>query len=602
MQTKSKNTRLILPYGGRLVNLVAAERDRDALMQHAIRLPSIQISVRSMFDLELLATGAFSPLDRFMGENDYRSVLREMRLADGRLFPLPITLPVNNIEGVKIGDEVVLRGPTNEVLAVMRLEEVFTWDLHRESSAVFGTTDSRNPLVSEMHRWGRYYLSGPLSVLNLPRHHDFPDLRKTPAEVRALLDDMGHPTVLAYQPQRPMNRSHEAFIQRIVTEADGSLLVQPLNNARYHDVKQFTLIRCFKALMDNYYDPGRTILNMMPLVMHAPVFRTGLWHAIINRNYGANRLIINCDQYTDHKYPNLETSSAFRDPMAPFREYEAEIGVRMVPCREMIPPAKKNRFEESEHAVSGGAGCTTVSSTDPSEDGFVHYKNHQDLFSYPEIAQILYQACTPRTQQGFCIWLTGLPCSGKSTVANILMPLLMARGKKVTFLDGDEIRTHLSQGLGFSKEDRIANILRVGFIAAEVVRHEGVVICALISPYAAARDKVRTMVGDDRFLEIFIETPVEVCRVRDVKGMYTMAAKGKIKAFTGHDDVYEPPVSPELRISTKDATPKQSAGQIMQLLTEKGFFTTEGGEADLHPDMGKKFGAQDESCAPNPTQ
>ena len=177
--------------------------------------------------------------------------------------------------------------------------------------------------------------------------------------------------------------------------------------------------------------------------------------------------------------------------------------------------------------------------------------------------------------KGFTLWFTGLSGAGKSTLSQLVAKRLCAHGARVELLDGDVVRTHLTKGLGFSKDDRVTNVLRVGFVASEVVRHEGVAICALISPYASAREQVRAMVGQDRFMEVFVDTPVEVCEIRDVKGMYTQAKRGEIKGFTGVDDVYEPPCLPELCINAVAMTPEESALRVMQTLTEKGFLPDE---------------------------
>src|SRR5687768_3030384 len=174
-------SKLIAPYGGTLVNLMQPE-----LARHAVTLPSIQVSERSQCDLELLATGAFSPLDRFMSQADYRSVLDTMRLANGAVFPIPITLPVS--EELKRGTEIALRSAKNEILATMTVDEIFEWNEKEEAQKVFGTVDPKHPLVAEMSRWGRRLISGPLRVIKLPTPLDFRELRRTPAEVRALLD------------------------------------------------------------------------------------------------------------------------------------------------------------------------------------------------------------------------------------------------------------------------------------------------------------------------------------------------------------------------------------------------------------------------------
>jgi sulfate adenylyltransferase len=519
-----------------------------------------------------MATGAFSPLDRFMGERDYRTVLSDMRMFDGTLMPLPVTLPLSSVDGLEVGREVVLRSPTNDILAVMRLEELFSWDREAECTAVLGTTDSRHPLVSEMHGWGRYLVSGPLKVVNLPRHNDFSDIRRTPAEVRMHLEALHRSEVIAYQPRHPMHRAHETLTKAAAAEVGGSLLIQPVVGiSGYDDLEHYTRVRCYEALFENYYDPGETLLNLMPLAVRMAGPRAGLWHGIINRNYGANYFIIGRDPHGPGTDSPGRSFYASRDVQELFRAHEAEIGVQMIPHREMVYLPGGNRYEECDRVVHGAEEYIRVSATTVIEDSLFRGKRLPEWFTYPEVAQILFDAHPPKTSQGFCIWLTGLPSSGKSTIADALAPLLLSSGRRVTVLDGDVVRTHLTKGLGFSKEDRITNILRVGFVASEVVRHEGVVICALISPYASARDQVRSMMGGDRFIEVFVDTPVSVCEVRDVKGMYTMAKQGRITGFTGVDDVYESPRSPELCIDTVVATPEESARQILEILVQKGF-------------------------------
>jgi len=574
MNSREISQQLILPHGGKLVNLLTEGQERRELLQRAKGLPSIQISIRSVCDLELMATGAFSPLDRFMGERDYKTVLSDMRMFDGTLMPIPVTLPIDSVDGLVVGAEVVLRSPMNDILAVMLLEELFAWDRDVECKAVLGTTDSRHTLVSEMHGWGRYLVSGPLKVVNFPRHNDFRNVRRTPAEVRLLLQALHRTNVIAYQPRHPMHRAHETLTKAAAAEVGGSLLIQPVVGITGHDdLAHYTRVRCYEALFENYYDPGETLLNLIPLAVRMAGPRAGLWHGIINRNYGANYFIIGRDPHGPGNDSQGRSFYASHEVQELFRAHEAELGVQMIPHREMVYLPGNNRYEESDRVVHGKEEFMRVSATTVMEDSLFRGKRLPEWFTYPEVSQILFDAYPPKTSQGFCIWLTGLPSSGKSTIADVLAPLLLSSGRRVTVLDGDVVRTHLTKGLGFSKEDRITNILRVGFVAAEVVRHEGVVICALISPFASARDQVRAMVGGDRFIEVFVDTPVSVCEVRDVKGMYTMAKQGRITGFTGVDDVYEPPRSPELCIDTVAATPEESARTVLEVLVKKGFLT-----------------------------
>jgi len=171
---------------------------------------------------------------------------------------------------------------------------------------------------------------------------------------------------------------------------------------------------------------------------------------------------------------------------------------------------------------------------------------------------------------GCCIWLTGLSGAGKSTIAAILAARLEQRGRIVTLLDGDVVRTHLSKGLGFSKEDRDTNIRRIGFVASEVVRHGGVVICAVVSPYEATREEVRLMVGPESFALVYVATPLEECERRDTKGLYAKARRGEIKGLTGLDDPYEPPESPDIVLTTLDCDADGCAARIEQVLALLG--------------------------------
>jgi sulfate adenylyltransferase len=190
---------LISPYCGELVNLLVEDAERRELTKHANKLSSLQLSLRSLCDLELLSVGAFSPLDRFMGKANYTAVLEKMRLSNGTLFPIPITLPVQGVQCIQEGKDIALRSSKNELLAIMTVEEVFEWSTSQEARLVLGTTDVRHPLIAEMASWGKKYISGPLKVINLPKHYDFVELRRTPVEVRSTVHALDHTNVVAFQ-------------------------------------------------------------------------------------------------------------------------------------------------------------------------------------------------------------------------------------------------------------------------------------------------------------------------------------------------------------------------------------------------------------------
>jgi sulfate adenylyltransferase len=540
-------------------------------IERSKRLPSIQISSRSKCDLELLATGAFSPLDRFMGKADYERVLTEMRLKDGLLFPIPVTLPIDEQSLPSWSDEIVLSDSSNNTLAIMQIEEVYHWDALREARLVLGTTDPRHPLISEMAHWGKVNISGKLIALNLPKYFDFQDLRLTPKQVRERLGEMGAEKVVAFQTRNPMHRIHEELTKRAAEAVSGSLLIHPVvGMTKPGDVDHYTRVRSYRALVDNYYDPERTLLSLLPLAMRMAGPKEALWHAIIRRNYGATHLIVG----RDHAGPGMDShGKPFYGPyeaQVMVEQYSGELGVEPVEFKELLYLPDLDRYEEQDK-VPEGERVLSISGTQVRNDYLEKGVALPEWFTRPETAEILQQMYPPRHKQGFCIWFTGLSSSGKSTTAEVLTALLLESGRQITVLDGDVVRTHLSKGLGFSREDRDTNILRIGFVAGEITRHGGSVICAAISPYRTARNEVRKMVGADRFIEVFVDTPIGVCEERDVKGLYDKARRGQITGFTGVDDPYEPPVDPEVTLDTVNFSVEENARTIIAFLQEHGF-------------------------------
>jgi sulfate adenylyltransferase len=572
---KNKEETLIAPYGGTLINLVKTGEERAKLLELVTHLPSVQISQRALHDLELLATGAFSPLDRFMSQADYKSVLDNMRLADGTLFPIPITLTVDRDEIPEGAKQIVLRDARNNSFAIMDLEEIYDWDPDEEAQKALGTTDARHPLVSEMIRWGDVCISGKLQVIDLPIYNDFVSLRQTPEQVREALEKLGNHNVVAFQTRNPMHRIHEELTKRAAQQVEGSLLIHPVVGlTKPGDVDHYTRVRVYRALMENYYDKERTQLSLLPLAMRMAGPREAVWHAIIRRNYGATHFIVG----RDHAGPgNDATGKPFYGPYDAqelLAEHADEIGVQMLPFKMLIYLADEERYVEKGEEPKD-AKILNLSGTQVREDYLAKGEYLPEWFTRRETSEILLEVYPPRHKQGFCLWFTGLSGSGKSTIANIVTTQLMERGRQTTVLDGDVVRTHLSKGLGFSQEDRDTNVMRIGFVAGELVRQHGAVICAAVSPYAAARNESRKMIGEDRFFEIFVDTPIEVCEERDVKGLYAKARRGEIKGFTGVDDPYEEPRNPEILLKTVESSPKDNAQKIIDHLESEGLILPE---------------------------
>jgi sulfate adenylyltransferase len=563
--------KLITPYGGKLVNLLISGSEREQMVAQASRIPSIQLEPRALCDLELLAVGGFSPLDRFMGAADYQRVLHEMRLADGTLFPIPITLTADPRGLPSIGCQIALRDAHNHLLAVMALEEVFEWNPALEAEMVLGTTDSRHPLVSEMITWRPVCISGKLQMIEIPKAYDSVDLRLTPAQTRARLMALGNNQVVAFQTRNPMHRAHEELTKRAAALIDGTLLLHPsVGMTKPGDVDHFSRVRIYRTMVERYYDESRTLLSLLPLAMRMAGPREALWHAIIRRNYGASYFIVG----RDHAGPGQDSKGKpFYDPYAAqeaVTHHQQELGIIPLCFQEMVYLADEDRYVEQD-CVPFGSRTISISGTQVREDYLAKGRLLPTWFTRRETAEILAQVYLPRNKQGFCLWFTGLSGSGKTSIAEIATVLLLERGRQSTLLDGDVVRTHLSKGLGFSREDRDTNILRIGFVASQIVRHNGIVICAAISPYRATRDECRKMIGSDNFIEIYLDTPLEVCEQRDVKGFYLRARRGELKGFTGIDDPYEPPPQPEVVLHTTVVTPEENARTLITYLEAKGF-------------------------------
>ena len=571
MKLPVQERQLIQPYGNQLVNLLVPAERLEELSSYAKRLPCVQLSERAVCDLELLAIGAFSPLDRFMGRSDYKRVLHEMRLSNGYLFPIPITLPVEADPAIRPDQDIALRNSNNELLAMMTIEEIYEWDLNEMAAQVLGTQSSRHPLVAEMHRWGKLNISGRLQVLRLPHRYDFQSLRLTPQQTRRKLKELGHQNVVAFQTRNPLHRAHEELTKRAIQAVDGILLLHPVVGVtKPGDIDHYTRVRTYNALAQRYYDRDRILLSLLPLAMRMAGPREALWHALIRRNYGANYLIVGRDHASPGRDSDGQPFYGPYDAQEMVRQFRKELGVDVIPFRELVYLPEEQRYEEKIH-TRAGTQTASISGTQVREEYLNKGRTLPKWFTRPEVADILAQAYPPRFRQGVCVWFTGLSGAGKSTTAEVLTVLLLEYGRQSTLLDGDVVRTHLSKGLGFSKDDRDTNIRRIGFVASELVRHGGIVLAAAVSPYRATRNDIRNLFGEDHFMEVFVDTPLEVCEERDVKGMYARARRGEIKDFTGIDDPYEPPLNPEITIDTISQTPQENARRILDHLIREGF-------------------------------
>jgi sulfate adenylyltransferase len=560
---------LVPPHGGVLRDLYVTPAEAEVLKRGSASLPSWTLNQRQLCDLELLLNGGFSPLQGFLGRADYDRVVSEMRLADGTLWPIPITLDVDEAFAASLSDgaQISLNDTQGTPLAVLTVEDVYFPDRIAEARSVFGTTDRTHPGVAELlDRTGSVYLGGRLQGIQPPAHYDFTTLRHSPRQLRDWFRQRGWHRIVAFQTRNPMHRAHRELTQRAAEQVGAKLLIQPsVGRTKPGDVDHYTRVRCYRALLDHYPHDHAT-LSLLPLAMRMGGPREALWHAIIRKNYGASHFIVG----RDHAGPGKDAEGKpFYDPYAAqhlLAEHENELGIRIVPFPAMVYAANRDAYLPQTE-VSDQDDVRDISGTELRRR-LHHGEAIPEWFTFPKVVDILRERHPANAQPGYVLFFTGLSGSGKSTVAQAVLARLLETGSRpVTVLDGDEVRRHLSKGLGFSREDRDANITRIGYVASEVVRHGGIAICAPIAPYAGARAEARQLVQTHgHFVEIHISTPLEVCEARDRKGLYAAARAGKIKGFTGIDDPYEVPQTPELRIDTSAVSVLEAADRVVDWL------------------------------------
>ena len=541
--------------------------------------PSWNLTDRQLCDLELLLNGGFSPLSGFLTEVDYEPVLTDMRLADGSLWPMPVTLDVTEefAKGVSVGDSIALRDPEGVMLAALHIEDMWHPDREREAETVFGTTNPEHPGVEFLLNGPNpVYLGGRVEGVQLPVHYDFPMLRLTPAELREEVTRRGGTKIVACQTRNPMHRAHVERTLRAAKGIEANLLIHPVvGMTKPGDVDHYTRVRAYQHVLKRY-PKGTAMLSLLPLAMRMGGPREAVWHAIIRKNYGVTHLIVG----RDHAGPGSDSSGkpfyGPYDAQVLLKEHQEEIGVEMVPFRMMVYVPEHDRFEPVDE-IPEDTKTLSISGTEL-RDRLADGREIPQWFTYPEVVDELRRTHPPRHKQGFTVFFTGLSGSGKSTIANVLLvKLLEMGGRPVTLLDGDIVRKNLSSELGFSKEHRDINIMRIGYVASEITKNGGIALCAPIAPYEWVREHNRERISRvGGYILVHVSTPIEVCEQRDRKGLYAKARAGIITEFTGISDPYEEPLNADLSIDTTDISPGEAANQIILHLESMGYIGAKG--------------------------
>jgi sulfate adenylyltransferase len=567
---------LITPHGSRLVDLLVDEARASEIRELSRDWPSLDLGPRQLCDLELLINGGYSPLDHYVGAAEHRSVCSEMRLSEGVLWPVPLALniPDELADGLAVGDSIALRDREGVMIAALEVDECFERDLDAEITAVFGTDNRSHAGVAQyLHRTRPWAVAGRVEALQLPVHYDYRELRKTPAELRRLLTDLGWSRVIAFQTHRTFHRAQQAMIADAASEIDARVLLHPVVGLdEPGDADHYTRVRCYQAALSSFPD-DMARLNLLPLAMRGGGAREALLHAIVHKNYGASHLMVDFDGAGTVLDVVGEPAYQQEESREIVAAHADELGVELLPVLEMV------YLEETGEVVAADAvpekgqvlQLTSAEVRQRLEEG----EEIPAWYTFESVASELQRRHPARAEQGFTVFLTGLSGSGKSTIANVLrVKLLELGGRGVSLLDGDLVRANLSSELGFSKEHRDLNIRRIGFVAAEITRAGGVAICAPIAPYDVVRREVREMVQPcGGFVLVHVATPLETCEARDRKGMYAKARAGIIKEFTGISDPYEVPEDADVVIDTTNLTPEEATREVFHHLARQSYIT-----------------------------
>ena len=532
------------------------------------------LSPRQLCDVECILNGAYSPLTGFLDINDYNAVCETMRLENGTLWPIPITLDVTDVFAAELhlGEQIILANDENTPLALLTVSACWLPDKTKEARLVFGTTDTLHPAVQYLDSIaGNWYVGGVLKQLSPVIHYDFVEYRHSPADLKQLFKLYGWTRIIAFQTRNPMHRAHYELTRRAAHETQAHLLIHPVvGMTKPGDIDHVTRVKCYEQMLEKY-PHQEVMLSLLPLAMRMAGPREAVWHGIIRKNYGVTHFIVG----RDHAGPGKNSENhPFYEPLAAqnlLLEHASEIGIDVVPFKALVYVKNKQQFLSMDD-VSPDDCIEDISGTEL-RALLAKGLPIPDWFTFKEVQTVLHRAYPPKIKQGFTLFFTGLSGAGKSTLAKAVQArLLETTERTVTLLDGDIVRKNLSSELGFSKIDRDINIRRMGFVASEITKHKGIALCAAIAPYAETRRAIAAVISKvGGFIEIHVATSIEVCKHRDIKGLYKKAEQGLIQGFTGVNDPYESPTSPDLVIDAGMMSIAESVDAIFATIQALGF-------------------------------
>lgn len=558
------------------------ERIFDSLKYNYITLNS-----RELCDFELIVNGGFDPLKGYMNRDDYLNCVSNMRLKNGKLWSMPITLSINEkkMTELKHSDYVILKHETGLPLGLMDIrsdDSIYKYDLKKECESVYGSYDLNHPYVkilNENYNNGRiYYIGGEIEVLKLPPHYDFIENRLSPKETNQYFRENGWNKVVGFQTRNPMHKSHYELTKYALKVAgeNSKLFLNPVVGITQDcDINYHTRVKCYKKLL-NYYEKDDVLLGLLPLSMRMAGPREAVWHAQIRKNYGCTHFVVGRD-HAGPSYKKQDGSDFYGayDAQNLLIEHSKEIGIIPIISKMIVYALPKDEtnvmkgiYMPIDEVDLNKYIVMKISGTEQRR----MLKNKEKIpewFTFPLVEEELKNSFSSKGD-GLTLYFVGLSGSGKSTIANfVISKLRELSNKEISYFDGDIVRLNLSKGLGFNEQDRSINVRRIGFVCSEVTKHGGIAVAANIAPFKEDREFNRKKISDvGNYIEIFVDTEIEECEKRDVKGLYKLARDGLLQEFTGISSRFDRADDAEL-ILKNDSSIEDNVNKVINYLKMK---------------------------------
>ncbi|MBN1162395.1 sulfate adenylyltransferase [Patescibacteria group bacterium] len=563
---------MITPHGGKLINKVLSYNKSKYYYKNLEKYPKIYASTERIKDIKNISLGVYSPLTGFLYKKDYRNVLKHMRLANGIVWTIPIVLDISETDKKRISDNervIVYSKETKHPVAVLTKPEIYTYSKEELAKYVFGTTDKKHPGVEEVLKMKKYLLGGETFLMET-NEMIFPEHNMSPEQTRKIFLNRGWKTIGAFQTRNIPHKGHEYLQRETLKQTDG-LFIQPvIGEKKIEDFKDEYIIGSYEILIDKYLPQGKVVLGILPVEMRYAGPREAVFHAIIRKNYGCTHFIVGRDHAGVGDFYEPSAAHEIFDQFDP-----KEIGIKILKYPEVVYDKRNKRHcffddchEDNRVRFSGTSLRTLIKNKDIPQEYLIAPEVFKLIINSDNaLVDELYKS--NRNNEGFVLWFTGLPQSGKSTIADIVYDKLKDAELKIERLDGDIVRESLTKDLGFTKQDRDENIRRVGFVAKLLARNGVGVIASFISPYKSQRDSIRLKTPN--FIEVFVNTPLKICEEWDKKGYYKKAREGKIKDFTGISAPYEKPEIPEIELRPDLEGIEKSAERVLSFLKKRNY-------------------------------